>query len=392
MRPPITWSIFVGAALAALALPAPGAAQSLLGIGGLGVPLDAVDARSRALGNPGIGLFGPSVLPGDPAAAADLAIPAVSVTFQSSWIDLEGEVEPDAVATRFPLVSVAYPVFEAGMATLTFGGFMDQRWELVRQKELDLGEAKANVTDRFLSDGGISAIRLGFARRVLPRLSLGVSVGTYTGNVSRRFTRFFDSLSVEASVPPLNLGGLWSFSGPTATFGARFDLSRIATFAGSVTWSGTLEADPSADTEGGAAEFDVPTRYRLGASGALLPGLNLVAGLDWADWSGKAETNPELGGSASLGYGFGLEWAEAGLFGLETPIRLGYRFSEFPFRFDGDDPEETAFTGGIGFNFVQAGTVPLARVDVAVERGDRSAASLSEEFWRATVSMRVAGF
>lgn len=48
----------------------PLAAQSLFGSSGLGLPLEAVDARARALGNLGLGLSGGALLPGDPAAAA----------------------------------------------------------------------------------------------------------------------------------------------------------------------------------------------------------------------------------------------------------------------------------------------------------------------------------
>jgi hypothetical protein len=53
---------------------------------------------------------------------------------------------------------------------------------------------------------------------------------------------------------------------------------------------------------------------------------------------------------------------------------------------------ESALGGGIGVLLARAGDIPLARVDVAVERGRREGGSLGEDFWRTTLTFRAAGF
>jgi hypothetical protein len=65
---------------------------------------------------------------------------------------------------------------------------------------------------------------------------------------------------------------------------------------------------------------------------------------------------------------------------------------ELPFRFRDEDPVEKVFSGGIGLNITQVEQLVLAGVDLAVERGSRDAGTLSESFWRATLTFRVAGW
>lgn len=374
--------------LAALALPGRAAGQSLLNSGGLGFPLDAVDARARALGSPGVALFGSSVLPTDPAAAADLTVPEVTFTLQHSWVDLDGPAEPTAQGARFPVIGVAYPLFDAGMLTLTFGGVLDQRWRVRREGEVELGGEPVDVTDIFVSDGGVSAARFGFARRLTSYLAVGVAAGRYTGDLRRSFTRRFDTLAVSSDIPPFVRGGQWSYGGSTLTGGAQVDVGAFLRMAGSVTWSGDLDADPSPETEGSAATFSIPTEYRLGVSGALTPNLSLALGMSYADWAGTG--GEELGARAIFGYGGGIELDEVTMLGRAVPVRVGYRSTDLPFAFDGRQPTETLWTAGFGL-VLAGGDVSRAGVDVAVESGDRSAGSLSESFWRATVTVRVAG-
>jgi hypothetical protein len=384
----------VTAVLGVLASPGGAASQSLLGAGGLGVPVTPVDARGQALGNPGIGLSGAAILPTDPAAAADLVIPSVTFTLRHSWVDLESEEAlPTASGSRFPLVGVSYPVGQLGTATLTFASALDQRWDVELERTVDLGSETARVTDSFVSDGGLSSIRLGFARRIAPSLAVGVSAGRYVGDLSRAFTRRFDSLSVESSVPAFSVGGRWRFSAPVLTGGAQLDVGDFLRVAASLTWSGSLDAEPSDDTEGRAETFDLPMEYRVGATAVLAPELRATAGLAWADWSDAGGGDlAGGGGTATLDMGVGLEWGSGSLFGRGAPLRVGWRRSEFPFRFEDETPVETAWTGGFGLRLVQASGFDLARMDLAVERGDRSAGTLSETFWRTTLSLRIAGF
>lgn len=375
-------------ALAPALLPVRAEGQSLLSSSGLGLPMNAVDARSRALGGPGMGLFGSAILPTDPASAADLGVPEVTFSLQNSWVDLQGPAEPDASGPRFPVLGVAYPVQDMGVFTLTFGGVFDQRWDVQSQGQVELQDEVVGVTDRFVSDGGVSAVRFGFARRLTPAVALGVTAGRYAGDVRRTFVRTFDSLLVGSTIPRFVRGGLWSYRGTAATVGAQVDLGASLRVSGSLNWSGDLEAEPSPDTEGPAETFSVPVEYRVGASAALTPALSFTAGMQYADWAGTGAE--ELDGRAVLGLGGGIEMDELTLLGRPMPVRLGYRRTDLPFAFDGEKPTESVWSAGFGLGLAQ-GEASRAGVDVSVEAGDRSAGSLSESFWRATVSLRIAG-
>jgi hypothetical protein len=277
------------------------------------------------------------------------------------------------------------------VATFTFRGFLDQGWNVELQRDLDLGESTARATDLFESEGGVSAVRVGFSRRLSPSLAVGVAAGSYVGGTTRRFTRTFDSTAVGTTVPPLSIGGRWAFSGPTVTAGAQFDAGAFLRVAGSLTWSGTLHADPTDDTDGAPADWEIPTLLRVGASGALTEALSVVAGFGYGDWSSSGVTEAGAGGTA-WDAGVGIEWSGGTILGRQSPIRLGYRSSRMPFHFQGHESKETLWAGGLGLNLAQVSNIPLARLDLALERGHRTAGALSENFWRSTVTVRVAGF
>jgi hypothetical protein len=370
--------------------------QSLLSTQGLGFPVEPLDGRSMALGGVGLGLSGSSLLPTDPAAASRLLIPTVYVTLQPSWG--EGSLEGEALTTRgtrFPLLGLAYPVRTwSGMVTLTFGSFMDQRWEIRQEKTIDLGGTDTPVTDRFTSDGGVSAVRLGWAQQLGEGLSVGVNVGSHTGSVRRTFARTFDSLSATGEVQPFRDGGKWRLTGLTASAGVNWTPTRLLHLAGSLTWSGNLDADPSDDTEGKEATFHLPVELRLGASSLLTPRLAVNIGVTRADWSdaGQGALDPEAVRETAWTMGGGLEWKGPTLGTRDIPLRIGYRRADLPFGFRGAAATETAFTGGLGLNLTQAEELVLAGLDLAVERGEREAGPLSETFWRGTLTVKVAGW
>lgn len=391
-----TLGLLVGALLG-LAAPAPVHAQSILGAGGLGFPLEPVDARSRGMGSLGIGLFGTALLPGDPAAAQALTVPVITATYQPSWSSYSfGGPERDVSTSRFPLMGVAYPVGALnGMASLTFASFLDQNWAVEQEGSVEIGGEPVDVVDRFDSEGAVSALRLGWAQQVHERLDVAGSVGTYLGDVRRTLTRIFDAPGVQ----PYEASSHWRFYGPTAAVGATWDPAELVRLAGSVSWSGELRADATEDTDVPGRRIDLPTEYRVGVSGSLLPGITAHASASYADWSGASgdPEDPDDDGldattsGAVSNVGGGVEWRGPGLLGRRFPLRVGYRRSELPFRFDGEVPVESVFTAGIGLNLLELEELPLAAVDVAFEAGSREAGAFDESFRRATVSVRVGG-
>lgn len=394
-RSPAIGSVLAAATLLAI-LPGSAAGQSLFGVAGLGFPLEPIDARARGMGSLGVGLFGPSLLPGDPAVAQALRIPMITATLQPSWVTREGPAVDQQYGTnRFPLIGVAYPFGSVnGIATLTFSSVMDQRWEVVRESSVELAGVEVPITDTFRSDGGISVVRLGWSHRVTGTLAVGATVGSYLGDSRRTFRRTFDAAALGDTVGSVDFetDGRWRYTGPTVSLGASWDATELIRVAGSAIWSGNLSASAQGETMSRSRNFDLPMEFRLGASGNLSSGLALNVGVQYADWSGIDDDFEDV---ASVGtvwsFGGGIEWDGPSLLGRNFPFRAGYRRRDLPFRFEGAAPTESAFAAGLGLSFLEAEELPLARIDIAVEIGDREAASVSESFTRATFTLRVAG-
>ncbi|MBT8337646.1 MAG: hypothetical protein KJO11_13645 [Gemmatimonadetes bacterium] len=373
----------------------PASAQSLFASRGLGLPLFATDSRVLALGGIGVGLPGGELSLVDPSAPAGLSVPSVAFAFQSTWADADEDGTPtDFSGTRFPFLSLGYPT-SFGTVTVAIGSVLDQRWIASSSEQVDLdGNGRLGVvTDRFESDGGISSVRLGLARTLPGGVAVGAQVGRNIGDVSRVFSRSFDSLNVGTPVPDFTAGGRWSYRGWTWAVGASGSVGSILRLGGSYTWSSELDALPDENTDGAEGSFGLPAELRLGATAILSPRLSISGGIQTATWS-EAAADLTVGGARDVfSWGGGVEWAGASVLGKPSAIRLGYRASELPFTLeDALDPTETAFTGGLGMDLLTGADVVLARLDLTLERGLREAGSFEERFWRFSTSVRVSGF
>lgn len=377
-------------------LPAGIEAQSLGAAEGLGSPIEALDARSRALGGVGIGLRPAGLSMTDPAAMADLFIPSLDFSLQTSWVNVdENGNASEFTGTRFPVLGVTYPIPNLGVFSLAFGTVMDQGFTVTSSSEIALEGtgSRAKVTDEFFSEGGIAALRLGFARRINPTFAVGGTIGSYTGDVTRAFTRTFDSLLVETSVPDFTIGGQWRYSGIVSSLGASADLAGIIRLAGSVNFGGTLDAKPTDDTEGGASSFSMPTELRVGASGVLSDRLSLNVGMTRADWSAAGEGYTGVDGHSVTALGAGLELSGASVLGKTSALRLGYHSSGLPFGPTGlAKPKDSYFAAGLGMDLLTSGAVVMAGADFSLERGTRDIGTISENYWRFAVSVRMSGF
>ena len=373
---------------------APLCAQSLYNAAGLGLPTESIDGRARALGNLGIGLFGHSILPSDPGAAGLLVIPAAVLVAQPSWVEYQRGADESGSfqGNRFPLLGIGYPLL-SGMFTANFGSFLDQRFDGQRDVSVELLDGPTDATDFFSQDGAVSHVNFGYSRRVNERLGVGFSVGQYAGSVTRRLIRDFRASTATENLALYEVGGRWSYSGSSLTAGFAADLGTVARLAGSATWTGSLNATGSEETEGSDRVFDLPFQYRLGTSVVLAPGLIVTASVVRADWGDIADDlrTPVTVGSTN-GFGVGVELSRARFLGLTAPLRFGYRKSSLPFSFGSAGATETTFAGGFGFILNETQGITLAGADFALERGERSDSSLTERFWRATLSLRVTGY
>lgn len=378
------------AALSAALAPAGASAQSLFSFGGLGTPVDPVDARARGLGSVGVGLFGSSVAFRDPASATGVLLPQVTATLQGSRLSADdGTGGLSAEGTRFPHVGIAYPVGERGVALVEYGGFLDQRWVLERELVVPVGGVDVDVLDAFESEGGISTLMVGGGFAFTNWLSVGLTAGIHTGSMRRTFTREFDR--TQADVNPFVSTASWSTKAPVVVAGIRLDPAPLVRLAGSVTWSGDLQAEPQEGEDAEERSFPLPMEFRGGASLTLTPVLSATFGASWADWTATGERLNEGSGVSALSLGGGIEWSAGTLFGRRAPLRLGWRQADLPFRLEGEAARESGFSAGGGLVLAEVESIPVAGLDLAVERGERTAGALREEFWRTTLTIRVSG-
>lgn len=388
----LVWGLLAGPGAAG----APAAAQSVFSKEGLGYPLDPLDARSRALGAGGPGLRGIVFGPLDPAGPSALYFPAMELSLQPQWASVQGGGAGGGRprGTRFPLLALAYPVSRLeGTVSVSFGSFFDQRWETRRRTRVELEGTSYPVSDVFQSDGGVAALRVGWAQRLGDQVGVGVGAGRLTGAVLRSLTRRFDSVPEGAQVVSFRDQGRWMYSGTTLSAGFRWDVVEVLRVGGAFQWFSDLEARPSRDTPGEAVSYPLPWEARVGASAALTPTLDLALGMGYSRWDGEGDGGDAPGPSQGLwSVGAGVEWRGWTGATRAYPLRFGFRRQELPFGPQGSIPVESAWSGGVGLELFRAGEEVLGGVDLSLERGRRRGGGVSENFWRSTLTIRVAGF
>ena len=193
-------------------------AQSLYNAAGMGLPVEAIDGRARALGNLGIGLWGNSLLPGDPAAAGMLIMPSAVIVGQPSWVkyDHESGNSGSIRGNRFPLMGVGYPIF-SGMFTLSLSSFLDQHYKSQRSSELKLRGEQREVTDLFEQDGSIGSLNFGYSRPLGTSAAIGFNFGRYAGAILRRLERDFSTISLPVTLESYETSSRWTYSGVRAS-------------------------------------------------------------------------------------------------------------------------------------------------------------------------------
>ena len=371
---------------------APLAGQSLFNAAGMGLPVEPLDGRARALGSLGIGLHDGSVLPTDPGSMARLLIATGVMAGQPSWVDYSDGAggSGDFQGSRFPLMGIAYPVL-SGMMSIQIGSFLDQHFASETPGNVTLAGVPVATIDRFDQDGAVSNINIGYARMVGARTGVGITFGRYAGSVVRTLRRSYDDTTV--GVDDYVERGKWSYSGHAITAGASSDLNDIIRVAASVDLPTNLDATASDETTGGDGSFDLPIQIRAGATARLSPAILLSVSGRLANWSSVGDDLLEPAAvSDNSGFGVGIELSRARLLGKDAPLRFGFRRTGLPFGFNGAPATERIFSAGFGLDLNRTTQdVLLAGSDFALERGRRSGGGVTENFWRLTLSLIVAG-
>ncbi|MDG2283107.1 MAG: hypothetical protein P8L45_08285 [Longimicrobiales bacterium] len=380
------------AVLVLLVSAAPVWGQSLFNAAGLGTPVEALDGRARALGSMGIGLGGPSIMPTDPGGLARLGISTGVMAASPSWVDYSasGDRSGSFQGNRFPLVGIGYPFF-GGMASVQFGSFLDQSYEVTDVSDVDLGDGPVRTSDAFSQDGSISNVNLGFARAINGHFAAGLTVGRYAGSLDRTLVRTYGDEDDEGNVDQYIESGVWSWAGWSFTAGgsASFDGLEVAA---SVQMPSMLSGNASGETRGSDRSFSLPIQYRLGATANLGPSVLLHSSVVLADWSKTEDELSDAYVTSGSGFGVGLELSRARLLGKDAPLRFGFRRVGLPFAFEDESVSERTLSSGFGLVLNETAGMVLARIDMSIERGRRSSANLTENFWRATLSLLTSGF
>ncbi len=372
-------------------LPGGADAQSFVGFRALGLPVGATESRAVALGNLGIGLPGVQVNASDPASGARVLFPTVSVSMQPTWGDfnLEGQTGT-ARTTRFPMLGIGYPVPSAqGTITVSLSGHMEQRWAGEQDRIVSLGGIDVPVNDRFETNGGTSVARLGWAQRLGERFALGASAGTYIGRMDQEFVRTLDSLVVGSDVRSYEEDSSWQYGGYTFSAGFTADPHDLIHLAGAVEWSGDLTQEPRLASGEPGRSYAIPLRLSGGATGRLSQRLHINTSFVYQDWSAAEGFEDGVVSEEKLSYGAGLEIQLIQRETRSLPLRLGYRRTVLPFGYRDQGASESSWSAGFGLNLVEIEGVRFGWMDFAAERGMRMSDPLSENFWRATISIGI---
>lgn len=385
-----------------LAMTTSTAAQSVTSLRGLGYPMMATDSRSEALGGLGIGLIGLAVPFTNPASAAGVGrrgvVIAATATERTSAL---GTVSATSGATRFPLMRILVPLGNA-VLTAGYGSYLDQSWAVVRDGSQPLGTGTVTYTDYLSSMGGVGQAQLGAALPLGERFAVGLTLGRYMGRQELVLRRRFDSTSV-GTLRSYQETRSVQYGGASARLGVRWDLGSAARVGASVTWSGSLSADSMAGAVT-SQEYDLPLQVAAGASAYLSPGILAAVSGRWSGWSatdagsGLVDTGEPVSSRDTWELGAGVEFdnpqrRESSSF----PLRLGFQYRQLPFTFVSDQPTEWFVSAGAGVRIGSDFDTPLARLDVTILRGARSAAggggvpALEETLWRFALGLSIFG-
>lgn len=385
-----------------LAATSSASAQSLFSTRGLGTPVDPVDARSRALGNSGIGLLGLNGSLVNPAELAGIPRRGVSATLQPFWGNdqLDG-LDAKVSGTRFPVIQIIYPMSQRLVLGLGYGAFLDQSWAVTSTGRELVGNDSVDVSDLLRNTGGIGQLRLSAGYQLNSVVAVGLATGLYTGSIDRSLTRTFPDSTL--LLDPFSTRSRWDYNAPFVTVGARIDPSQRVRFGAAVTWSGNLDAS-GREGETVDASYELPLRASAGVSAVVAPRLMVAASGNWSGWSGDPNfsapgTHTGTIAGSSWDLGVGVESQSLRTASRIFPLRLGFRYGQLPFHeFDEEQPKEWVVAGGIGFHLAGDDFGPLAVADFGVERGSRSGlggsalnAGLDETFWRLSATISLFG-
>ena len=221
---------------------------------------------------------------------------------------------------------------------------------------------------------------LGVGYRASNALNIGFGFHYYLGSSRLTSQRLFDNLLYQQILEE----SITDYRGFGAAVGVIASVGRVD-LAASARLNGRLRSENST---GQTATTPLPTQLGLSARIATVPGVFLSGVAQYAGWHAA---NADLlvagkdGARDTWAFGVGLEALSTSVFGLRTPLRLGYRRRQLPFLSLGQGIDEWAAGGGFGLSFARDRTT----LDVAFERGRRETGAERESFTTLFVGLTV---
>ena len=133
-----------------------------------------------------------------------------------------------------------------------------------------------------------------------------------------------------------------------------------------------LRADLNGRT---AAENDLPPSYGAGIQWRVGGQATVAAMASWRNWA-SVHATPDA--HNTFNWSFGAE------LGSIAPLRFGVRGGQLPFAV-GQTPTEVGFSGGLGRQFSGG----RGRLDLGIERLQRTGAGLTERVWTFLLGLTV---
>lgn len=356
-----------GAALAPRAV----AQESVFGIRGLGFPGRPVSGRSAGTGGAFI-MFDPAGVQ-NPASLGRWRTMVGWMVGVPTRRSFEGTAGTTSLgSTRFPLFGFGTIPGRRLVFGITVSEYLNRTWGVRDSVTVNQSGSPAPAIDQTTSVGGVSDLRFGLAYHLTPRIDVGVALHLQSGSTRSAIVRDF---SDTAYVDFVNIA-VTDYTGHGVSFGATAEVLPRLLLAGSLRLNSSLTAKA---TDGGRATTALPLEAGFGVVGTPARGVSLALSGSYAGWSSAADDLVAAGEERSrdtwsLGIGTEFDTFRGG--SSRIPLRLGYRWRQLPFPVAGRLLSETAFSGGFALDLAAGRTT----IDVAVERGSRSAGPQQETF------------
>jgi len=343
--------------------------DSQFGIRGLGTPGKWESVRARSTG----GAFAPfdAFSPLIDASLADVRRMSANVTSGTSWRSVDASGTRSALrGTRFPAMVITGPATTRIVVGGGFSTYLDRSFGVIIHDTITLRGVRQPITDEITSDGAVSDLRVAVGARLHSRLALGLGLHRLTGStrvVAKR--SFADTANYRTSTARDEV----AYGGIGGSASLLLDVTTDLRVAGWFRSDSKLRADIGGRT---VAENDLPLMYGAGVQWRAGTLANVAGTVTWRNWAGAA-TVPNAHDTFNWSVG-----AEIGPPG--SPFRIGLRGGQLPFGI-GKTPTEVGYSAGLGRQFSGG----RGRLDIGVERLQRSGTGLTERVWTFLLGLTV---